>query len=255
MTFGEKLLKLRKEKGLSQEALAEQLNTSRQAVSKWENNQGYPETEKLILISNLFNISIDSLLKENGQAWEKEGEGYYVSRECAEGYLLQEKKLAKRVAAGVGLLIGGVVPFVSLGLDDFFAIAVICVLLIISIGILATTMFMDNQYQQLEKERLLMDHLFYAELKSRYEVTKKKLFVVALFGIAMLVIGGVIFKNISVSTYMIKELCCVFFTVGLYNLCYTLGILNSYEILLDSDERYNRLHIQIWRKVKDKLTK
>ena len=37
MTFGEKLLRLRKEKNLSQEALAEQLNTTRQAVSKWEN--------------------------------------------------------------------------------------------------------------------------------------------------------------------------------------------------------------------------
>ena len=40
MTFGEKLYKLRKAQGLSQEALAEKLNTSRQAVSKWENNNG-----------------------------------------------------------------------------------------------------------------------------------------------------------------------------------------------------------------------
>ena len=45
MTFGERLFKLRKEKGLSQESLAEQLNTTRQAISKWENNQGYPETD------------------------------------------------------------------------------------------------------------------------------------------------------------------------------------------------------------------
>ena len=48
MYFGEKLFKLRKEKGLSQEALADQLGTTRQAVSKWENNQGYPETEKIL---------------------------------------------------------------------------------------------------------------------------------------------------------------------------------------------------------------
>ena len=49
MTFGEKLYKLRKGKGLSQEALAEQLNTTRQAISKWENNQGFPETDKLLI--------------------------------------------------------------------------------------------------------------------------------------------------------------------------------------------------------------
>ena len=48
MNFGEKLFKLRKEKGLSQEALADQLGTTRQAVSKRENNQGYPETEKIL---------------------------------------------------------------------------------------------------------------------------------------------------------------------------------------------------------------
>lgn len=41
MNLGEKIFKLRKEKGLSQEVLAEQIGTTRQAVSKWENNQGY----------------------------------------------------------------------------------------------------------------------------------------------------------------------------------------------------------------------
>ena len=56
MTFGEKLYKLRKSQGLSQEALAEKLNTSRQAVSKWENNNDYPETEKIILISKIFQV-------------------------------------------------------------------------------------------------------------------------------------------------------------------------------------------------------
>ena len=62
MTFGEKLFKLRKEKGLSQEALAEQVGTTRQAISKWENNQGFPETEKLLQLSNIFEISTDYLL-------------------------------------------------------------------------------------------------------------------------------------------------------------------------------------------------
>ena len=65
MTFGEKLYKLRKGKGRSQEALADQLNTTRQAISKWENNQGYPETDKLLILSNIFGVSVDSLLKEN----------------------------------------------------------------------------------------------------------------------------------------------------------------------------------------------
>ena len=64
MKFHEKLQVLRKERGFSQEELAERLDVSRQAVSKWESGQSYPETEKLIQISNLFGITVDHLLKD-----------------------------------------------------------------------------------------------------------------------------------------------------------------------------------------------
>ncbi|MGM9986090.1 MAG: helix-turn-helix domain-containing protein [Bacillaceae bacterium] len=64
MSFSDKLQTLRKEKGLSQEQLAEILDVSRQAVSKWESGQTYPEIDKLIKISDLFQISLDELLKE-----------------------------------------------------------------------------------------------------------------------------------------------------------------------------------------------
>ena len=62
MGFAENLKQLRKEKQLSQEALAEILDVSRQAVSKWEQGIGYPEVEKLLLLSSKLNISLDSLM-------------------------------------------------------------------------------------------------------------------------------------------------------------------------------------------------
>lgn len=65
MTFGDKLSKLRKEKNLTQEQLAEILGVSRQSVSKWESDTAYPETEKLISLANLFECSTDYLLKDN----------------------------------------------------------------------------------------------------------------------------------------------------------------------------------------------
>lgn len=61
MDFGSKLQNLRKEKKLSQEQLAELLNVSRQAVSKWESNQSYPEMEKLIEITKIFSCTLDDL--------------------------------------------------------------------------------------------------------------------------------------------------------------------------------------------------
>ncbi len=62
MSFAENLKQMRKEKGLSQEALAEMMEVSRQAVSKWEQGEGYPEVEKLLILSNRLNVSLDSLM-------------------------------------------------------------------------------------------------------------------------------------------------------------------------------------------------
>lgn len=92
MTFGEKLFKLRKEKGLSQEALAEQIGTTRQAVSKWENNQGFPETEKLLQLSNIFETSIAVLLKDEKSSDTVNERGYYVSKEMTTGFIANQKK-------------------------------------------------------------------------------------------------------------------------------------------------------------------
>ena len=63
MNFGENLQKLRKEKNISQEQLAEELHVSRQTIGKWENGVTYPEAECLIQISDFFEVSIDTLLK------------------------------------------------------------------------------------------------------------------------------------------------------------------------------------------------
>lgn len=63
MSFGTRLQNLRKENRISQEELAEKLDVSRQAISRWENDNGYPEVEKLIQIAEIFNASMDYLIK------------------------------------------------------------------------------------------------------------------------------------------------------------------------------------------------
>ncbi|MBO5980927.1 MAG: helix-turn-helix transcriptional regulator, partial [Clostridia bacterium] len=60
--LGNKLYELRKQAGLSQEAFAEKLGVSRQAVSKWECGASLPDTDNLITIANLYNISLDELI-------------------------------------------------------------------------------------------------------------------------------------------------------------------------------------------------
>lgn len=71
MNFGDKLQKLRTGRRMSQEVLAETIGVSRQAISKWESGQSFPEMDKIIKLSELFGVSIDSLVKEDETPTEK----------------------------------------------------------------------------------------------------------------------------------------------------------------------------------------
>lgn len=77
MTFGERLQELRRKAGMSQDTLAEKLEVSRQAVSKWERDDAMPETEKVIRIARLFDVSLDTLLMGKEPAPEPEPQPRY----------------------------------------------------------------------------------------------------------------------------------------------------------------------------------
>lgn len=93
MTTGEKLALLREKKGITQEQLSELLGVSRQSVSKWETDISFPETDKLIKLSKLFECSIDFLLNEDRQGNEENSieisidECYKFIRECGYFFL------------------------------------------------------------------------------------------------------------------------------------------------------------------------
>lgn len=90
MEFGNKLKKLRMDEGMSQEELSRELSVSRQAVYKWESNRGYPDIDNLIRISDIFNVTIDELIRndkdmknkisiDEEQAFESLGDaGFYL---------------------------------------------------------------------------------------------------------------------------------------------------------------------------------
>lgn len=105
--LSEKLYKLRKNSGLSQEQLAEQLNVSRQAISKWESGTAVPESEKLITISNYFDVSVDYLLKDDEEDKAK-----------ATVSVMEEKP---KIIAGIIICIAGIISMVIWGLLSIFS--------------------------------------------------------------------------------------------------------------------------------------
>ena len=64
MNFNEKLIDLRKTKGMSQEELGAELKVSRQTISKWESGQLYPDFQRLVLLSDYFGLTLDELVKD-----------------------------------------------------------------------------------------------------------------------------------------------------------------------------------------------
>jgi transcriptional regulator with XRE-family HTH domain len=118
MILAEKILKLRKENGMSQEELAEKLNVSRQSVSKWESAAAYPELDKILELAKLFGVTTDYLLKDDAERPEysatETGKCARVSLQEANEYLGAKAAHVKRHAVSAALFILSPVPVILL---------------------------------------------------------------------------------------------------------------------------------------------
>ena len=111
MEFHNKLYHLRKQKGLTQEEHANRLNVSRQTISKWEVGDSTPDMEKLIAISDMFQISLDELVMDKVQTQTGETPSKAeVVNELKEKVLTDEnKKKAKKVLKIAAIILGVIV--------------------------------------------------------------------------------------------------------------------------------------------------
>ena len=242
MTFGEKLYKLRKEQNLSQEALAEKLGATRQAVSRWENGQGFPETEKLLMLSSLFSVSLDYLLKDTPPE-QTEGnpaeEGYYASRETTLGYLAHTQKTAVKIGLFVLCFFGAALPFILFpqANEDICALGSIAFVAAGIAGALSMA-FQTDPYPQMEKEPLFFDHQFLEELKARYGVLRKRYVWLFIFGFLLIFLAGgfaVLFDDILGKFSMLSELIALVCISGsVFCWIFSLSMMSAYEILLEN---------------------
>ncbi len=120
MILADKIIEQRKKKGWSQEELAERVNVSRQAVSKWEMAQSTPDLDKILQMSELFGVTTDYLLKDEIEDCEDapaaaEPMKKRVTAEVANRFLEYRHRASGRIATGVYLCILSVIPLLLLG--------------------------------------------------------------------------------------------------------------------------------------------
>jgi len=115
MEFNNKLYQLRKQKGLSQEELANRLNVSRQTVSKWEVGDSTPDMEKLVAISDLFEISLDELILDRVPTPASEGTCTSAIINAFRQKVLTDKNKQKaRLGIKIAAIIFGIVLLIDI---------------------------------------------------------------------------------------------------------------------------------------------
>jgi transcriptional regulator with XRE-family HTH domain len=151
MILAEKIARLRKKVGWSQEELAEKMNVSRQSVSKWESTNSIPDLNRIILLADIFDVSTDFLLKDENEVFDsrdesREPDTIQVNLEQAVKYIENKMEVSALVTKGVILCLCSVVPlFFFLAMaesnrlnmtgDIAAAIGVVSILIMVSIGI------------------------------------------------------------------------------------------------------------------------
>ena len=177
MSFAENLQYLRKEKNITQEQLAEQLEVSRQSVSKWESGQSYPEMEKLLQICSMFQCNLDTMMQGD------------ISKEFAQdihGYDAFKNQFSKWMTAGVGLVLFGVSVMLLLtgvGLDEMLCTAVFFIFLIVAVLIFIVMGMQNDRFSK--KHPQIED--FYTEEEKEHAY---RAFIIRIaVGVGMILIG------------------------------------------------------------------
>ena len=170
MILAHKIIRLRKKNGWSQEELAEKMNVSRQAVSKWEAAQTTPDLEKILQLGNLFGVTTDYLLKDEIEDEEfTDGVDETPIRKItlaeANDYIEQRKEASVKIAIATFLCVSSVIPLLLLvalskltslpisenvaagiGVVAIFPIVAVAVIMFLRVG------FKNEPYEFLEKE-------------------------------------------------------------------------------------------------------
>lgn len=170
MILADKIIRLRKKNGWSQEELAEKMQVSRQAVSKWESAASIPDLEKLLMLSSLFGVTTDYLLKD-----EREDEEFAddtdvapvkrVTLGQANAYLAMRKTASVQIAGATFLCIIAVIPLLLLGgalelpnspISENVAagvgLAMLLVLVAVAVAIFIVCDSRNSPYEFLDKE-------------------------------------------------------------------------------------------------------
>lgn len=264
MILAEKIISLRKKNEWSQEELAEQLGISRQSVSKWESGASIPDLDKIIRMSELFDVSTDYLLKdmlEEEQPSETEaadGSLHTVEVEEASVFLRESREFAMKIANAVTLFILSPVTLLFLGalseqnfagairVTEEFAggIGIVVLLILVAIGV-AVCIFTGigfSRYDYLDKEEIVLKYGVEGIARKKrndFAQTYKKNIT---FGVVMIILGllpmfiAVAFQASDFWMVVTVDVLLICIAIGVHQLIWAGMIQDSFNKLLQEED-------------------
>lgn len=250
MILADKIILLRKKMGWSQEQLAEQLNISRQSVSKWESGASIPDLDKIIKLSSLLGVSTDYLLKDEIEELQIEGiqekagddfmeeDVHSISAEDADTYMNLSKEAAPKMAIATVLCIlspialivlGGLSEYGKMGLSEDTA-GGIGLLILLAFILPAVMIFIWqgmklNKYEYMELQKVSLQYGVQGIVEKRKAAFEKNYRTCIVIGTALCILAIVpifvgaamemsdLFLVYCVAALLVMIACGVFFFV------------------------------------------
>lgn len=244
MTFADKIIQLRKQRGWSQEELAEQLDVSRQSVSKWEGGLSLPDLNKILQLSSLFSVSTDYLLKDDyGEEhpgietkdtddWENHNPLRRVSMDEAMDFLSLQKLAGKRIVLAVFLCVLSPVCLllsiaateaglwsVSENMPTGLGLVTLLLMIAGAVAIFISYGVQNGRFEYLEKELFQTDPSVSKMVEGQMEEYRNHYKRHVIFGICLCILSPLpLFLTISVSEnefHIIASICMLLFVVAI----------------------------------------
>ena len=214
MILADKIIENRKKNGWSQEELADKLGVSRQSVSKWEGAQAVPDMKKIVMLSEVFGVSTDYLLRDELEAADPEETAPVdrgledavrsVSMEEASSFLEHNERAASRISTGVMMcilspvlmiVITGLAEAGFIGLEEAvagaFGTAILIIIVATAVGMFIRESMRGKPYEFLDNTPIDTEYGVSGMVKERrdgYAETHSRLLII---GIMMCIIGAV----------------------------------------------------------------
>ena len=257
MILADKIVKLRKQVGWSQEELAEKMNVSRQSVSKWESTNSIPDINKIIKLAELFGVSTDFLLKDENETFEnqfdnQDGETTPVSLEQANKYVSSKIEMSGLITKGVLLSLCSVIPLFfflamaetgRLGITGSAAAALGIVSILVMVAIAVSFFIKINQYEDdvaiIDDEDFELAYgvhsIFQDKLKKFRPIYNRRLSVgifMFMFSFLPLVVTSMFF-NSSEAVLMMLIVLFLMIAIGLYIVIPISAQYDAYNTILE----------------------